>query len=115
MVSGRVGYVAGHGRDHAATTRSSVLAVGIIMRVEFITGCENCPPPPTGLPLAPRSHSTLTTEIRRYAFGGHSGHPQEKRSGWLLEQDLPSSSQLFPDTPPRFVSPTHSSFFLIQT
>lgn len=61
----------------------------------------------------PRSPSTFTTQIRLYAFAGHSGRPQEKRTEWFLRWDLPPS-QFFPDPPPRFVSSTHPTLVLLQ-
>ena len=58
----------------------------------------------------PRSPSTFTTQIRPYAFAGHSGNPQEKRFGWFLWWDLPPS-QFFPGAPPRFVSSAYPLWF----
>ena len=98
MVSGRVCYIVGHGR---ATREPYSDRTGKIESGVHLRSYNYRLPPPTGFPPDPRSPSTLT-KIRLYAFDGLSSQLQEKR---LLGRDLPPS-QLFPDTPSRFVRST---------
>ena len=78
-------------------------------KCRHLTECDLKPAihhPDGSSPVPPHFPSTFTTQAHLHASAGYPGHAKNKRSQWPLRQDLPPS-QLFPNSPPRFVSSPH--------